>query len=210
MKVKAVYVYILVALCWRSIFHHVILQGSCVSYIKRGDSIFKSSWKSLHLLNIFKFLIFPSARPISLSPVSCSSLCNHVSKEKDNKVHMWLKRNEWRTSTISCPDKIHSNRDLLGSSRSKRLKYPSAPLSILFLYFSWVATLEPPQICINSIIIPMDTIAARLLPVHTPVLTKGQGFSLGRKGEVKLFPQANILYQERWSKLFPWANNLYQ
>lgn len=57
--------------------------------------------------------------------------------------------------------------------------------------------LEPPQISINSIIIPMETIAAHLLPVDTPVLTEGQGFSLGRKGEVKLFPQANILYQER-------------
>lgn len=43
----------------------------------------------------------------------------------------------------------------------------------------------------------MDTIAAQLLPVDTPVLTKGQGFPLGRKGEVKLLPQANILYQER-------------
>lgn len=43
--------------------------------------------------------------------------------------------------------------------------------------------LECPQISTNSIVIPMNTITAQLLPVDTLVLTKGQGFSLGRKGE---------------------------
>lgn len=87
MKVKVVYVYVYTCcIMFKVHFHQIILQGSCIIYIKTGLCIFKSSLKSLNLLKNFKSFTFSLCKSYKL--VSCSSLWSHLSKEKENMVHM--------------------------------------------------------------------------------------------------------------------------